>query len=269
MPGDKGADQGSAARTTKNSIEATLARMEAAMLAMSKTIEDNAKNLKDSMADVTKSITENEERLNMAMDEKIAGLRDELKRDLTTNINQNVADIKSNKNSIDDLKATVTKLENMIELNNKCNDLIVKGVPVLISENPLTIYQKMATTLGYGTDSVPQVEVFRLGKKKAGAKHDPPLLIKFQNPYERQRFYDKYFEFGNLKLQHVGIEADQRIYISENLTKMNQPIFAAAMRLKRERKIASVSTSNGTVHVKPRQGDRRVPIRDMSELERY
>jgi hypothetical protein len=112
--------------------------------------------------------------------------------------------IKSNKNSIDDLKATVTKLKNMIELNNKCNDLIVKGVPVLISENPPTIYQKIATTLGYATDSVPQVEVFCLGKKKAGVKHDPPLLIKFHNPFERQRFYDKYFEHGNLKLQHVG-----------------------------------------------------------------
>jgi hypothetical protein len=48
----------------------------------------------------------------------------------------------------------------------------------------------MATTLGYATDSAPLVEVFRLGKKKAGAKHDPPFLIKFQNPFKRQRFYD-------------------------------------------------------------------------------
>jgi hypothetical protein len=55
---------------------------------MSKIIQDNVKNLKESMADVTKSITENEERLTMAIDDKIAGLRDELKRDLTTNINQ-------------------------------------------------------------------------------------------------------------------------------------------------------------------------------------
>jgi polyhydroxyalkanoate synthesis regulator phasin len=125
------------------------------MLAMSKIIEDNAKNLKESMADVIKSITENEERLNMAIYDKIVGLRDELKRDLTANINQNVADIKSNKKSIENLKTTVTKLENMIESNNKCNDLIVKGISVLISQNPPTIYQKMATTLGYATVSAP------------------------------------------------------------------------------------------------------------------
>jgi hypothetical protein len=62
----------------------------------------------------------------------------------------------------------------MIELNNKCNNLIVKGIPVLISQNPPTIYQKMATTLGYATDSAPLVEVFCLGKNKAGAKHDSP-----------------------------------------------------------------------------------------------
>jgi hypothetical protein len=78
------------------------------------------------MADVT----ENKKRLNMAIDDKIAGLQDDLKRDLTANINQNVAYIKSNKSSIDDLKATVTKtkLENMSELNNKCNYLLVKGI---------------------------------------------------------------------------------------------------------------------------------------------
>jgi hypothetical protein len=184
MKGDQGADQRSAAKSTKNSIEATLARM---ALAMSKTIK--------TMADVTQSITENKKRLNMAIDDKIAGLQDDLKRDLTANINQNVADIKSNKSSIDDLKATVTKtkLENMSELNNKCNDLLVKGILVLISEKPPTLYQKMATTLGYATDSAPLVEVFRLGKNKTGAKYDPPLLIKFQNLFERQRFYDKYF----------------------------------------------------------------------------
>jgi hypothetical protein len=100
MPKDKEEDDGdgSAARTTKNSIKAFLAWM-AAMLAMSKTIEDNVKNMKESMADVIKSITENEEWLNMAIYDKIIGLRDELKRDLTANINQNVADIKSNKSN--------------------------------------------------------------------------------------------------------------------------------------------------------------------------
>jgi hypothetical protein len=78
------------------------------------------------------------------------------------------------------------------DLNKTCNDLIVNGIPVLIRENRSTIYQKMATTLEYATDSAPLVEVFRLGRKKVGAKYDPLLLIKFQNPFERQRFYDKY-----------------------------------------------------------------------------
>jgi polyhydroxyalkanoate synthesis regulator phasin len=163
-------------------------------------LKTNAKNLKKFMTDVTQSITDNKERLNMAIDDKIAGLLDDLKRNLTANIDKNVPDIKSNKNSIDDLKSTVIKLENMIEWNNKCNDLIVKGIPVLISENPPTLYQKMPTILGYATDSATLVEVFHLGKKKAGAKHDPPLLIKFENPFERQRFRDKYSELPLLFL---------------------------------------------------------------------
>jgi hypothetical protein len=43
---------------------------------------------------------------------------------------------KFNKNSIDDLKATISKLKNMIDLNNKCSDFIVEGITVLISEKP-------------------------------------------------------------------------------------------------------------------------------------
>jgi hypothetical protein len=48
---------------------------------------------------------------------------------------------------------------------------------------------------------------------------------------------------NNLKLTDVGINANQRIFISENLTKFDQEFFAAAMRLKRDGKLATVSTS--------------------------
>jgi hypothetical protein len=102
--------------------------------------------------------------------------------------------------------------------------------------------------------SVPFIEIFRRGLKKIGA---------------RRQFYNKYFPQGNLKLRHIGIDSDQKIIISENLTKANQAIFAAAMHIKKEENIKSVSIANGTVHVKQKEGDKRVPIQKVAELEWY
>jgi hypothetical protein len=84
-----------------------------------------------------------------------------------------------------------------------------------------------------------------------------------------RQFYNKYFPQGILKLQHVEIDSDQRIIISENLTKANQAIFAAAMGIKKAENIKSVSIANGTVHVKQKEGDKRVPIQKVAELEWY
>jgi hypothetical protein len=83
------------------------------------------------------------------------------------------------------------------------------------------------------------------------------------------RFFDKYFEHKNFKLVDVGIAADQRIYINENLTPFNQKIYVEAMRIKKENKIASVSTHHGIVNVKKEQRDKFVPIRDLTELKQY
>jgi hypothetical protein len=112
--------------------------------------------------------------------------------------------------------------------------------------------------LGLVPDQTPRVEVFRLGKKRVGAKWDSPLIIRFANKFDRTVFYEKYFEHGNLKLTDVGINANQRIFISENLTKFNQEIFATAMK-KEGRKISNKQDKRGV----------KVRIKVLSELDSF
>jgi hypothetical protein len=250
-------------------LEATLARLEASMQALTKKIDDNTQTLNDAMEEVSQKLSDNEERINNAIDVKIAGLKEELKKDLTSRINQNAEDIIANTLRLDQTDSKINAVDNKLEMLARQNDLIIKGIPALNNEKTLIIYHKIAAAIGFSSETEPFVQIHRMGKKKPGTKMDPPLLVKFMNSYDKMKFFDKYFGHKNLKLVDVGMAADQRIYINENLTPLNQKIYAEAMRIKKENKIASVSTFHGVVNVKKKQGDKYVPIRDLTELNHY
>jgi hypothetical protein len=101
-----------------------------------------------------------------------------------------------------------------------------------------------------------------------GAVYNPPILVKFASNYDKEDFHHRYFVKGDLNLTNIGFSVDQRIIIVENLTKHNQAIFAAAIKLKKEKTIFAVSTSHGVVYIKKNEGDRPVQIKFLSELER-
>jgi hypothetical protein len=256
------------ARDARNAAK-NFAGIEATLLRLEKSMADLNKKMDDSVNVMNKNIDDKVHALNKTIDDKIDGLREDLKDEILSKVQQNVTNIAANTSKIEQLQSTVARLENTIELNSKANDLIVKGIPVLSNERASALYQQISVALGLVPEQTPRAEVFRLGKKRVGAKWDPPLIIRFPNKYDRKVFYDKYFEHGNLKLTDVGINADQRFFISENLTKYNQDIFATAMRLKREGKLATVSTSNGEVAVKQDKRGVKVPIKVLSELDNF
>jgi gas vesicle protein len=60
-------------------MEATLARLEASMQAFTNTIDNNTQTLNDAMKEVSHKISDNEERINNTIDDKIVDLKKELK----------------------------------------------------------------------------------------------------------------------------------------------------------------------------------------------
>jgi archaellum component FlaC len=58
--------------------------LEASMQALTNKIDNNAQTLNDAMEEVSQKISDIEERINNAIDDKIAGLKEELKKDLTS-----------------------------------------------------------------------------------------------------------------------------------------------------------------------------------------
>ena len=139
---------------------------------------------------------------------------------------------------------------------------------MLSNENPVKIYVDIAAAIGYDNVTTPSADnIIRLGKKKPGEKSDPPLLVTFARIPDKIEFFRRYFRHNHLNLSEIGFNADQRIYITENLTKLDQEIYAAAMKLRHEKKLHTVSTSRGVVMVRRNKEDRPVPVKAVSELD--
>jgi hypothetical protein len=96
----------------------------------------------------------------------------------------------------------------------------------------------------------------------------PPILLRFTNKIDKADFHKMYFAKKDLKLDNIGFAGDNtRIYISENLTKYNKEIFDAALNLKKDGKLVSVSTFHGTVSVKLAPTDRPKQILCLADLD--
>jgi hypothetical protein len=209
--------------------------------------------------------------ISHTIDEKLEKLRGDMKEDLKAelfpDIQRNTDSIAAHSNTISDLQRRIQHLEHSAELNSKSNDLIMKGVPMLSRENTTTYYERAARTIGFAANSIPRADVFRLGRKAANSTVGPPILIKFMNKMDKSDFHNKYFKHLNLKLSDLGFESsEERIYISENLTKSCQTIFVEAKKLKREGKMSAVKTSFGAVFVKKLEGDNWMQINEISNL---
>jgi hypothetical protein len=211
----------------------------------------------------------NDLRLTVAsVKDEVAAVRLDVSSLIATQITEHDKRLDGHDNRLDAVEASIRELRNNAEAATKTADLIIKGVPMLSNENPVKIYVDIAAAIGYDSVTTPSAEnIIRLGKKKTDGKFDPPLLVKFVRTSDKVEFFRRYFQHKHLNLSEIGFNARQRIYITENLTKQDQEIHAAALKLRHERKLFSVSTLRGVVMVRRSREDRPVPVKAVSELQ--
>jgi hypothetical protein len=208
-----------------------------------------------------------ENKLDDKIDQLRADIKDDIISDILPRIEQNTGHITATNRRVTQLEVTVKKLEHTLELKTKENELIVRGVPVVVGENCQNVYQSLATAIGYNSTQVPLADAFRLKGRGNLSSNSPPILVKFALKFDKIAFYNKYFKKKTLNLTDIGYQTSVRIYISENLTKQNQHIFGAALQLKKDGVIASVSTHFGAVSVKKTREGNRITIGNMADLD--
>jgi hypothetical protein len=202
--------------------------------------------------------------------DEIASVKHEVKEVIAAQITEHSDQLAVHDARIVAVETSIRELQNTTEAATKAADLIIRGVPMLSNEDPrfgpINFYMSIAAAIGYNSNNTPGAVITRLGRKRPDGNSDPPLLVRFGRLIDREEFYRLYFRHKTLNLSELGFSSNQRVYISENLTKRDQEIHGAAMKMRHERKLHSVSTSKGVVFVRRNQDDRPTPIRAMSEL---
>jgi hypothetical protein len=89
---------------------------------------------------------------------------------------QNESNINVNGVKICELESKMLSLKNSLEHQDKSSDLIIKGIPQLPNEKCFDIYKRISIAIGYDAEAFSRADIFRLGKKKPGAKFDPLIL---------------------------------------------------------------------------------------------
>jgi hypothetical protein len=227
--------------------------------------------MEEYFAQINQKMDDNTASLNAKMDQLRNDLKEDIKSDLVPRIEQNTSDIHMTNNRIDELQNTVSKLQNDLERQSRSTELIVRGVPMATNEKCQQVYQTIAKAIGYAPGTIPIADAFRLGRRPSVLPDSkvPSILIRFVNKLEKIAFHQKYFAKKDLNLTDLGFDgATSRVYISESLTTNNQKLFGAAMMMKKDGKLASVSTYHGAISVKTSQYGNPTRIKSTADLER-
>lgn len=130
----------------------------------------------------------------------------------------------------------------------RSSELIISGIPYQQTEDLPQFFQNISTVLGYAQP--PIVDLQRLAKLPVVAGSAPPILCQFALRNVRNDFYRRYMTNRNLTLRHIGFDADRRVFINENLTKLSREIRSEALKMKKAGALTQVYTRNGAVYVK-------------------
>lgn len=210
--------------------------------------------------------------------------------DLTEDINKNAVMYAESEERVDFLQKSIYRLENNHEETARqllLTDVIISGVPEHKNENLIELFNRIAAIVGYNAPLLPQI--FRAKDSRSsrqqtnGAQNHGPstsnsrpahasglrhrsIIVKFPTPSLRKEFVLKCASTRGIKLSSIGFTSDLLIFIYDSLTKNARELKAAALDLRRRKKLHSVFTMDGFVYIKRNENSRRVKITSKSDL---
>lgn len=233
----------------------TAVRMLMTQFAETKTLIDDMRNEINNKIDAVK--TELEDKLNVVSND-IHSLKSEC-----------AANFQNYDAALNGLDGRVAEISSTMDNLGNRNDLIISGIPYLKGENLLAHFKAVCKQLGMDERTLPSVDIRRL---KTGAMNDGDnslVLVQFALKNHRDDFYSAYLRKHDLQLNHLGIESTRRVYVNENLTVAARKLKAAAVRLKKTGKLASVYTKLGVVLVKPTATTQPIAIQSEEQLNQF
>lgn len=199
----------------------------------------------------------------------------------------------------------ISRLDDMYQRLEKKQSLIIRNLPVFPNENLQSTFASICATIKCELP-VPLPVLFRIKSKNKNTdntrnainllhassskrvlrskstnsmdenivvnntKSPPMVVVKFALNWQKNLFFNKYFEYGKLTLNNVASTANipiRIIIICEHLTTNNYSIFRSALEAKLKGFFSKVSTFNGQVQVYD-GSNKRLTITNIDELKK-
>ncbi|KAL9692134.1 hypothetical protein quinque_015744 [Culex quinquefasciatus] len=169
----------------------------------------------------------------------------------------------------DALNVRVDTVSHAIDNLERCDDLIVSGIPFVEGEDLPAMFKAMLRHIGLGESAPPSVDTRRLYPRSPSENNSSFIKIQFALRNARDDFYYAYLGKHDLKLCHLGIDSTRRVYVNESLTDAARKVRAAAIRLKKDGKLSSVLTKRGIVQVKKHPNAIAVAVLSEDHLQQF
>lgn len=148
-----------------------------------------------------------------------------------------------------------------VQQNSLVNNVIIRGVPEIESDNSqlFSLLDTVFKSIGASFNKDALTDFKRLGKKSTNSKIYRPILVKFADLQLKKVLMDAKKAKNNLACDSVifnnkpiGSE-NQKIYIDEQLTKLNQQLYSEARQLKKSGLVKFAWTNDGRVLVREKE----------------
>lgn len=148
------------------------------------------------------------------------------------------------------------------------NELIISGIPFQNGENLNATIKIIGKQLAVREATTQMAEARRMMNRNQ-KDGDSLIVLEFPLRSTRDEFYSAYLRKRDLKLRHLGLDSDRRVYINESLHIDARKVKSAALRLKKAGKLAMVYTKQGIVYVKCAADGPSTEIYSEDELKKY
>lgn len=221
------------------------------------------------MAVKLEEVTDTLNNLEQKMDKEVLDINNEID-EIRTQFTNAMLEVK---NELDQEIRKIYEKFNDIKCANKNLELSISGIPATLGENLYLIISKISTLISFEEMN------FIVGTHRLEATHTTStssvsnIIVSFATTRSRRQFMSKYFSYikiNPLKLAHIGMNSQCRIYINENLSKECLELLKLAKSLKKSGNIANVYIYDGQVCVFHRANDNRFEIiLNADDLKKY
>lgn len=155
--------------------------------------------------------------------------------------------------------------KNHYEQKSLANNVIINGIPIVSEQEDLNnIINKISTTVGKPTISPTDVKCFRIGKKEIGTS--PPIKVEFASKSIKEKFIYPKKSLFNITTKDLGFQENKKIYINEDLTKLNQEIFKKALKFKKDNGYKFLWVGDGLIKLRKDDGSKIIVIKSIADI---